>query len=202
MSLMTIPWTLSKRLWARARARGEPSYFIVFSKNARCSSVRGCTYLTIGTSSWGVQSKAKVYIVLDMGRYYTKKLLGGRLTARIASVFSRSTTVSPFTQRLSRRGTSSPGVSERHRAGPWEVSPSAMRRCARTIAPPERSSSSDAGAHASAVVAVKVCVKQGTSRTLWEPRHLHSRLRPTRFYSSHTKFLCPWNIARECELSY
>src|SRR6266446_1198247 len=77
MSLMTIPWTLSKRLWARAR--GEPSYFIVFSKNARCSSVRGCTYLTIGTSSWGVQSKAKVYIVLDMGRYYTKKLLGGRL---------------------------------------------------------------------------------------------------------------------------
>src|SRR6266446_4160766 len=80
MSLMTIPWTLSKRLWARARARGEPSYFIVFSKNARCSSVRGCTYLTIGTSSWGVQSKAKVYIVLDMGRYYTKKLLGGRLS--------------------------------------------------------------------------------------------------------------------------
>src|SRR2546429_8991040 len=79
MSLMTIPWTLSKRLWARARARGEPSYFIVFSKNARCSSVRGCTYLTIGTSSWGVQLKAKVYIVLDMGRYYTKKLLGGRL---------------------------------------------------------------------------------------------------------------------------
>src|SRR5438128_6755881 len=79
MSLMTIPWTLSKRLWARAR--GEPSYFIVFSKNARCSSVRGCTYLTIGTSSWGVQSKAKVYIVLDMGRYYTKKLLGGRLSA-------------------------------------------------------------------------------------------------------------------------
>src|SRR5712664_3284039 len=84
MSLMTIPWTLSKRLWARARARGEPSYFIVFSKNARCSSVRGCTYLTIGTSSWGVQSKAKVYIVLDMGRYYTKKLLGGRLQVRDA----------------------------------------------------------------------------------------------------------------------
>src|SRR5436309_14596392 len=81
MSLMTIPWTLSKRLWARARARGEPSYFIVFSNNARCSSVRGCTYLTIGTSSWGVQSKAKVYIVLDMGRYYTKKLLGARLSA-------------------------------------------------------------------------------------------------------------------------
>src|SRR5205809_6902927 len=88
MSLMTIPWTLSKRLWARARARGEPSYFIVFSKNARCSSVRGCTYLTIGTSSWGVQSKAKVYIVLDMGRYYTKKLLGGRLSLyNLAQVF-------------------------------------------------------------------------------------------------------------------
>src|SRR5438876_11252585 len=90
MSLMTIPWTLSKRLWARARARGEPSYFIVFSKNARCSSVRGCTYLTIGTSSWGVQSKAKVYIVLDMGRYYTKKLLGGRLC--IVHGFSRAGT--------------------------------------------------------------------------------------------------------------
>src|SRR5882672_399520 len=95
MSLMTIPWTLSKRLWARARARGEPSYFIVFSKNARCSSVRGCTYLTIGTSSWGVQSKAKVYIVLDMGRYYTKKLLGERLFASSFDVFVYGTR-SPF----------------------------------------------------------------------------------------------------------
>src|SRR5438093_12302770 len=102
MSLMTIPWTLSKRLWARARARGEPSYFIVFSKNARCSSVRGCTYLTIGTSSWGVQLKAKVYIVLDMGRYYTKKLLGGRLDGELLSRFECAREVLPYGSRQRR----------------------------------------------------------------------------------------------------
>src|SRR5712691_6248443 len=41
-------------------------------------------------------------------------------------------------------------------------------------APPGRSSPSDTGANASTIVAVKVCVKQETSRTLWEPLH-HSQ---------------------------
>src|SRR5262249_52806262 len=63
-----------------------------------------------------------------------------------------------------------PSVSEHHRAGPYGASPAAMRRCAGTTAPPERSSPSDAGANARAV-AVQGCVEPGTSRPLWAPRH-------------------------------
>src|SRR6266851_9327897 len=46
-----VPPALSNRLWARLRARNAISSCIVFSKSARCSSVKGCTYLTIITSS-------------------------------------------------------------------------------------------------------------------------------------------------------
>src|SRR5215831_18567707 len=46
-----VPPALSNRLWARLRARNAVSSFIVFSKSSRCSSVKGCTYLTIITSS-------------------------------------------------------------------------------------------------------------------------------------------------------
>src|SRR6266853_5175691 len=48
---MDVPAALSNRLWARLRARNAGSSFMVFSKSARCSSVKGCTYLTIITSS-------------------------------------------------------------------------------------------------------------------------------------------------------
>src|SRR5712691_1896815 len=51
MVWMGVPAALSNRLWARLRARNAVSSFMVFSKSARCSSLKGCTYLTIITSS-------------------------------------------------------------------------------------------------------------------------------------------------------
>src|SRR6266568_6473386 len=51
MAWMGVPAALSNRLWARLRARNAVSSFMVFSKSARCSSLKGCTYLTIITSS-------------------------------------------------------------------------------------------------------------------------------------------------------
>src|SRR5215510_6572747 len=47
MALIVMPSLLSKRPWARIRARCEASFFIVFSKSIRCCSVRGRTYLTL-----------------------------------------------------------------------------------------------------------------------------------------------------------
>src|SRR6266446_2166076 len=47
MALIVMPSLLSKRPWARIRARCEASFFIVLSKSARCCSVRGHTYLTL-----------------------------------------------------------------------------------------------------------------------------------------------------------
>src|SRR2546427_8303281 len=51
MALMVVPAALSNTLWARLRARKEVSSCMVFSKSSRCSSVKGCTYLTLVTSS-------------------------------------------------------------------------------------------------------------------------------------------------------
>src|SRR2546428_10573323 len=48
---MGVPAALSNRLWARLRARNAMSSCIVFSRSSRCSSVKGCTYLTIIPSS-------------------------------------------------------------------------------------------------------------------------------------------------------
>src|SRR5262252_8043229 len=47
MVLIVLPSLLSKRPWARIRARCEASFFIVRCKSARCCSVRGRTYLTL-----------------------------------------------------------------------------------------------------------------------------------------------------------
>src|SRR5439155_26200555 len=47
MALIVIPSLLSKRPWARIRARCEASFFIVRSKSSRCSSARGHTNLTL-----------------------------------------------------------------------------------------------------------------------------------------------------------
>src|SRR5713226_6294312 len=47
MALIVMPSLLSKRPWARIRARCEASFFLVLSKSARCCSVRGHTYLTL-----------------------------------------------------------------------------------------------------------------------------------------------------------
>src|SRR2546422_6872617 len=51
MAWMGVPAALNNRLWARLRARNAVSSFMVFSKSARCSSLKGCTYLMIITSS-------------------------------------------------------------------------------------------------------------------------------------------------------
>src|SRR2546421_10759843 len=51
MAWMGMPAALNNRLWARLRARNAVSSFMVFSKSARCSSLKGCTYLMIITSS-------------------------------------------------------------------------------------------------------------------------------------------------------
>src|SRR5881397_1345232 len=51
MVWMGVPAALNNRLWARLRARNAVSSFMVFSKSARCSSLKGCTYLMIITSS-------------------------------------------------------------------------------------------------------------------------------------------------------
>src|SRR6266508_1897574 len=51
MAWMGVPAALNNRLWARLRARNAVSSFMVFSKSARCSSLKGCTYFMIITSS-------------------------------------------------------------------------------------------------------------------------------------------------------
>src|SRR5215470_6584870 len=54
MALIVMPSLLSKRPWARIRARCEASFFIVLSKSVRCCSVRGRTYLTLIALKIGV----------------------------------------------------------------------------------------------------------------------------------------------------
>src|SRR5215475_3795403 len=75
MALIVMPSLLSKRPWARIRARCEASFFIVLSKSARCCSVRGRTYLTLIALEMGSTYR----IVLELERDYTKKLLVGHL---------------------------------------------------------------------------------------------------------------------------
>src|SRR5262245_17200703 len=54
MALIVMPSLLSKRPWARIRARCKASFFIVLSKSVRCCSVRGRTYLTLIALKIGV----------------------------------------------------------------------------------------------------------------------------------------------------
>src|SRR6267142_2320122 len=77
MALIVIPWLLSKRPWARIRARCEASFFIVLSKSSRCWSVRGHTYLTIIHLSIGFTYR----IVLKLSREILyQKTFGRALT--------------------------------------------------------------------------------------------------------------------------
>src|SRR5215831_7034841 len=73
MALIVMPSLLSKRPWARIRARCEASFFIVLSKSARCCAVRGRTYLTIIDLDIGFTYR--IVWMFYRGRYYTKKLL-------------------------------------------------------------------------------------------------------------------------------
>src|SRR5712691_9027154 len=70
MALIVIPSLLSKRPWARIRARCEASFFIVLSKSSRCCSVRGHTYLTL--IHLGIGFTYRIVLKLSRGILYQK----------------------------------------------------------------------------------------------------------------------------------
>src|SRR5262245_29650036 len=70
MALIVMPSLLSKRPWARIRARCEASFFIVLSKSARCCSVRGRTYLTLIALAIGFTYR--IVLELERERLYQK----------------------------------------------------------------------------------------------------------------------------------
>src|SRR5215471_16751064 len=80
MALIVMPSLLSKRPWARIRARCEASFFIVLSKSARCCSVRGRTYLTLIALEIGFTYR--IVLELERERLY-QKTFGRALMAKL-----------------------------------------------------------------------------------------------------------------------
>src|SRR5215510_1219664 len=78
MALIVMPSLLSKRPWARIRARCEASFFIVLSKSVRCCSVRGRTYLTLIALKIGVTC----HIALELSREILYQKTFGRALTR------------------------------------------------------------------------------------------------------------------------
>src|SRR2546425_12039957 len=85
MALIVIPLLLSKRPWARIRARCEASFFIVLSKSSRCCSVRGHTYLTI--IHLGIGFIYRIVLKLSREILY-QKTFGRALTLRAHAMSS------------------------------------------------------------------------------------------------------------------
>src|SRR5262249_40485449 len=79
MALIVMPSLLSKRPWARIRARCEASFFIVLSKSVRCCSVRGRTYLTLIALKIGVTC----HIALELSREILYQKTFGRALIRM-----------------------------------------------------------------------------------------------------------------------
>src|SRR5262244_4170925 len=79
MALIVMPSLLSKRPWARIRARCEASFFIVLSKSVRCCSVRGRTYLTLIALKIGVTC----HIALELSREILYQKTFGRALNRV-----------------------------------------------------------------------------------------------------------------------
>src|SRR5262249_1865431 len=91
MALIVMPSLLSKRPWARIRARCEASFFIVLSKSVRCCSVRGRTYLTLIALKIGVTC----HIALELSREILyQKTFGRALTGLLARRARRRQTTS------------------------------------------------------------------------------------------------------------
>src|SRR5882724_8180225 len=86
MALIVIPSLLSKRPWARIRARCEASFFIVLSKSSRCCSVRGHTYLTIIHLGIGFTYR----IVLKLSREILYQKTFGRALKSLAATGSNA----------------------------------------------------------------------------------------------------------------
>src|SRR2546429_9781890 len=81
MALIVMPSLLSKRPWARIRARCEASFFIVLSKSARCCSVRGHTYLTL--IHLGSGFTYRIVLKLSRGILYQKTFGRALITATV-----------------------------------------------------------------------------------------------------------------------
>ncbi len=76
MALLFNPSALSRRLWARARALGMVSCFMISTKVCRWFSVRGRTYRTIATPVVRCEISQKLSVVEPIWvRHYTAKLL-------------------------------------------------------------------------------------------------------------------------------
>src|SRR6266704_6167450 len=89
MALIVIPSLLSKRPWARIRARCEASFFIVLSKSARCCSVRGHTYLTL--IHLGSGFTYRIVLKLSRGILYQKtfgRALNGLQSKQVGTAIS------------------------------------------------------------------------------------------------------------------
>src|SRR6266700_3868739 len=82
MALIVMPSLLSKRPWARIRARCEASFFLVLSKSARCCSVRGHTYLTL--IHLGSGFTYRIVLKLSRGILYQKTF--GRSLSRVSTI--------------------------------------------------------------------------------------------------------------------
>src|SRR2546423_3567148 len=83
MALIVIPSLLSKRPWARRRARCEASFFIVLSKSSRCCSARGHTNLTLIYLGIGFTYR----IVLKLSRGILYQTTFGRALKRGSNFF-------------------------------------------------------------------------------------------------------------------
>src|SRR5947207_14830541 len=83
MALIVIPSLLSKRPWARIRARCEASFFIVRSKSSRCCSARGHTNLTL--IYLGIGFTYRIVLKLSRGILYQTTFGWALITVRLFS---------------------------------------------------------------------------------------------------------------------
>src|SRR5439155_5590835 len=101
MALIVIPSLLSKRPWARIRARCEASFFIVRFKSSCCCSARGHTNLTLIYLGIGFTYR----IVLKLSRGILYQTTFGRALIKETPGVSWRLWGSPVRYRRARRET-------------------------------------------------------------------------------------------------